>query len=200
MQLRALFSMLITAALLAGAAEAQTPASGSLLVATGELTDRNFAESVLLIIHHGEDGTLGILINRPTSLRPAAVFADIPAIEGYDGTLFLGGPVGPNQLLMLLRAPPAGMLDGPPVVGDVYVSADPAGLDALGEAPADASRVRLYAGHAAWGPGQLETEIGAGAWRVVAGRAEWVFAAEPLDLWRQLARERAELIVDSSRR
>lgn len=200
MRLCSSFLPLITAVLLAGAADAQTPVSGSLLVATSELTDRNFSESVLLIIHHGEDGSLGVLINRPTNLNPAAVFPDEPALERYDGTLFLGGPVGPSRLLMLLRAPAPGLLEGPPVVGDVYVSADPRQLGDIDDAELDATRVRLYAGHAAWGPGQLESEIGAGAWHVVAGRADWVFSIEPRDLWRRLARAGSELVVDSNRR
>ena len=196
MNARTLFSTVLAAALLAGAAGAQAPADGTLLVATSQLTDRNFAESVLLMLHHGEDGSLGILVNRPTNLRPADVFADESPLDDYVGELFLGGPIGPDRLLFLLRAPAPGVLESAPVVDDVYVSADPGVLAALARGPLDPSRARIYAGHAAWGPGQLDAEIAAGSWRIVPGSSAWVFAEQPLALWRELARHTgSELIV-----
>jgi putative transcriptional regulator len=124
------------------------------------------------------------------------VFADEGLIDDYVGELFLGGPVGPDRLLFLLRAPAPDVLESAPVIDDVYVSADPGVLAALVSGPVDPARARIYAGHAAWGPEQLETEIAAGIWRVVPGRAEWVFSEQPLTLWRELARRASgELVV-----
>lgn len=192
-------SLLVALALCAGAAHAQAPAAGSLLVATPDIGDSNFAETVLLVIHHGEDGSLGIFLNRPTNLEPERLFPDAPRLESYDGQLFLGGPIAPKQPLLLLRgAPPAGV-EGPPVLADVYLSADPLVLEALPEERIDPASARIYAGHAAWGPGQLEAEIAAGGWTVVEGSAEIVFTEAPLELWRQLARAAPGLVVDLRR-
>jgi putative transcriptional regulator len=188
------YSIAVAAALFVGTLQAQTPASGTLLVSTA-LTDRNFAESVVLMVHHDDDGSLGILVNRPTNLRPVAVFPEEPTLQKYDGELFLGGPVGPSQPLVLLRAPARGLIEGPPVVGDIYISADLGLLGSFPTASVDSTQVRFYAGHAAWGAGQLAAEIAAGSWHVVSGRADLVFSDEPLELWRRVSRNDAELVV-----
>jgi putative transcriptional regulator len=195
MRTRFLRSIFAAAALIAAAAHAQVPDAGSLLVATPALADPNFAESVLLMVHHDDDGSIGILVNRPTNLDPASVFPDVPALARYQSNLYLGGPVGPTQLLLLLRAPAAGRVQGPPLIDDVYVSADPSVLDGYPEASIDATLVRLYAGHASWGPGQLEDEIARGDWHIVPGRAELVFTGEPLELWRQIGRASEGLVA-----
>jgi len=181
-------------AMLAPAAHAQTPAPGHLLVAAPELESQMFAESVLLIVHHDDDGSLGIFVNRPTNLEPAGVFPDIAALEAYEGALFLGGPIGPRQLLLLLRAPGGFGEDARAVFGDVYLSADPDVLTAL---PAAGAQARVYAGHAAWGPGQLAAEIAAGDWQIVRASADLVFARDPLELWARISRVGAELAVDA---
>ena len=190
-------SILAAASLIAATAQAQVPSAGSLLVATPKLADPNFAESVLLMVHHDDDGSIGVLVNRPTNLDPASVFPDVPALERYQSKLYLGGPVAPSQMLLLLRAPAAGRVEGPPLLDDVYVSADPSVLDEYPEPRFDATLVRLYAGHAAWGPGQLEDEIARGDWYIVPGRADLIFTPEPLELWRQVERSSAGLVARS---
>lgn len=188
-------SALVALALFAGAADAQAPAAGTLLVADPGIGDANFAETVLLLIHHGEDGSLGIFVNRPTNLEPERLFPDAPRIASYDGALFLGGPIAPKQPLLLLRGAPPPGIEGPPVLDGVYLSADPSVLETLPEEHIDATSARIYAGHAAWGPGQLEAEIAAGDWTVIAGNADTVFTDAPLEIWRQLARETPGLVV-----
>jgi putative transcriptional regulator len=184
---------------LGGPVAAQSPTAGSLLVATEDMLDPNFRESVLLILHYGEDGALGVLINRPTNLNPAATFPETATFAGYSGTVFLGGPVGPTQLLMLMRAPAPDLIKGPPVVGDVYIGLDPEGFDAAVAGSSDASRVRFFAGHAAWAPEQLDDEIADGSWRVVPGRADQIFSEDPLSLWEQVVHTEPGLVVDSGR-
>jgi putative AlgH/UPF0301 family transcriptional regulator len=51
----------------------------------------------------------------------------------------------------------------------------------------DDAQLRFYAGHASWGPGQLEEEISAGAWRTVAASASLIFDPDPGSLWDRLA-------------
>ena len=186
--------LVLLAVLATSAAWAQTPAAGVLLVARPELEDPNFAASVLLLVYHDTNGSLGIFLNRPTNLPPSRVFPDIAALADYADTVFLGGPLEPSRVLMLLRDPPPGTADGDPVVDDVYIAADPAVLERYGTR-LDADRVRLYAGHAAWGPGQLQGEIDAGDWSLVPGRADLVFTAEPLELWRATSAQHTGLIA-----
>jgi putative AlgH/UPF0301 family transcriptional regulator len=92
-------------ALIATSAVAQRrgPATGDFLVATREFGDPNFSESVLLVIRHTGDGTIGLLINRPTTLSPAEVFDELGPEADYDGVLYYGGPVLPARVLVLSR-------------------------------------------------------------------------------------------------
>lgn len=179
-------------------AAAQGPAAGVLLVARPALDDPNFAESVVLVIYHDSNGSLGILLNRPTNLRPSRVFSDVEALAGYSDPVFFGGPLEPRQVLVLLRDPPPGTVPGDPLIEDVYITADASVVERLGPR-LGVERVRLYAGHAAWGPGQLQGEIDAGDWSLLPGHVDLVFAAEPLELWRETATRRDALIAGISR-
>lgn len=185
------------ACLLPWSARAQRVATGQLLVAAPEITDANFSETVLLLIHHGDDGSLGIFLNRPTWVVAGDAFPEVPSLTSYEGTLYVGGPIAPTQLLVLIRGGGSPDFAATPVLADVQASAD---LELVALDAAGGSRVRLYAGHAAWAPGQLEEEIEDGSWRVVAGRSDFVFSADPLDLWQTLsASPTGELTVGLSR-
>lgn len=179
---------------------AQSPNQGDLLISSDEMLDPNFAESVLLVLRHDENGSLALLVNRPTELAAADTFPDVEALEDYPGRLFYGGPVLPTRLLLLVRNPPQELADSPRVVDDVYLSGDPELIGELGSwAEAEAS-VRLFAGHAAWAPGQLESEIQEGSWRIVEGRADLVFTTKPLELWEHTSTFGSELVVRASQR
>ncbi|HEX6999544.1 MAG TPA: YqgE/AlgH family protein [Gammaproteobacteria bacterium] len=178
---------LAAAALLAaGAVSAQTIRTGSLLVATPALEDANFAESVVLVLRHDQGGTIGLVVNRVTSLAPAEVFPELAeSLGGYDGRLFRGGPVAPTQLLLLVQGLGAAVVGGPAIVDNVYVTANPEELPELVALSEGDQGLRLYAGHAEWGAGQLAAEVQAGAWRVIDGSADLVFHPEPGRLWRE---------------
>ncbi|HEY8519887.1 MAG TPA: YqgE/AlgH family protein [Gammaproteobacteria bacterium] len=189
--------VLAAAALLAaGAAGAQSLRTGSLLVATPALEDANFAESVVLVLRHDEAGTIGVVVNRVTSLAPADVFPELAEpLAGYDGRLFRGGPVAPTQLLLLVQGLAAAVLGGPAIVDNIYVTADPDLLPELVALSEGDQGLRLYAGHAEWAAGQLAAEIQAGAWQVIDGSADLVFHPEPTRLWREALGQSADAAV-----
>jgi putative transcriptional regulator len=192
--LRAACLILVVLLLATPAAHAQGPAVGVVLVSRPALDDPNFRESVLLLIYHDSNGSLGILLNRPTNLRPSRVFPDVEALAAYSDTVFFGGPLEPSQVLVALRDPPPGTVDGDPVVDDVYITADAAVIESL-SSQLGADRMRVYAGHAAWGPGQLQGEIDSGDWSLMPGNVDLVFAAEPLELWNATATRTDALIA-----
>lgn len=179
----------------AGPVFAVTPATGTLLVATDELRDPRFSETVILLLHYGADGAVGVAINRPTWVDAVESFPGAPIPDDYTGHIYFGGPVAPANLVTLVRIPDSGEIDLDPIVDDVYVGATP---DFLSQAVvvADTDQtLRLYAGYASWDSGQLDREIAAGSWRVVPASAELIFAAEPLELWVELHAPVSELTV-----
>jgi putative transcriptional regulator len=162
--------------------------AGRLLVATPMLGDPNFKRTVVLIVEHeSEQGTLGVVLNRPTKVPVGQVLEPWDDLATSPSVVFSGGPVAPNSALALALVPgtdePVGWhpLDqaAPAMtrLGLVDLDAPPGLL-----APAVAS-LRVYAGYAGWGAGQLMAEIEEGAWYVVQADPADAFSAEPDRLW-----------------
>lgn len=173
--------------LMAAPLEAQTIGNGTLLIASPQLTDVNFTRAVVLVLRHDEDGTLGVVLNKPTNLVPATVFPELAAgFGGYAGHLFRGGPIAPTRLLYLVRGLAAATVTGPEVLDKVFLSIDDASLPDMVRLADGANELRLYAGHAAWATGQLQAEVNAGGWQVLRGTPELVFHADPGRLWNEL--------------
>jgi putative transcriptional regulator len=174
-------------ALSAAPVAAQTIGNGTLLVASPELTDANFARAVVLVLRHDENGTIGVMLNRPTNLLPGVVFPELVENLGtYDGKLFRGGPIAPTRLLYLVRGLAAAAVNGPEVLEKVFLSIDDASLPDMVRLADGTDELRLYAGHAAWVPGQLQAEVGAGGWQILRATPELVFHADPGTLWKEL--------------
>lgn len=168
------------------------PKAGRLLVATPLLGDPNFRRAVVLVVEHEvTEGTLGVVLNRPTQIPVGQVLEQWTDLVSDPSVVFRGGPVSPNSALALALVPgddePLGWraLDGAPSLarlGLLDLDTPPSVL-----APAIAS-LRVYAGYAGWSPGQLKTEIDDGAWHVVSAEPGDVFAGDPDVLWRKVLR------------
>ena len=159
------------------------------LVARRSMGDPRFAQTVLLLVKHGTEGTLGLVINRPTQLLLSQVAPDLKGVGGTKHVVFLGGPVNPEVILYLVRSRSAPE-DGEKVLDDVYFGVTREPLEGLLSGGTPASALRVYAGYAGWGPGQLEAEMARGDWLLVPADASRVFAKDPDHLWRDLIEER----------
>jgi putative transcriptional regulator len=171
--------------------EAET-LSGRLLVATPLLGDPNFRRTVILIVEdEPEEGTLGVVLNRPTEVQVEQVLESWTELVTGPSVVFKGGPVSPNSALALALArgddEPLGWrsLDGSSLtarIGLVDLEAPPELL------AGGITSLRVFAGYAGWGPGQLQAEIEEGAWYVLTGEPTDAFLAEPERLWQQVLR------------
>jgi len=156
-----------------------------LLVASPDLGDPNFRESVILICDHGPSGTLGLVINRPTNLLLSEALPAVPVLKGTAHLLFAGGPVQPDAILMLFRAARA-PADTRTVVDGIHIGGSVKAVeDVLGQPDAQ-HRFRAFAGYAGWGPGQLEWETAQGSWKLVPADPGSVFEKNPGDIWSSL--------------
>jgi putative transcriptional regulator len=161
-------------------------ARGKLLVASGELRDPNFAETVVLLIEHGEEGAMGVVINRATRVKLSELLPKIEGLGQRGDIIYEGGPVERSEILMLLRSEQKPE-DSRVVFRDVYLSASAALLKRLAAEPArEKAPFRVYSGYAGWASGQLEAEVEAGAWHIFPATETAVFASRPADLWREL--------------
>jgi putative transcriptional regulator len=165
---------------------------GRLLVATPLLGDPNFRRTVILIVEdEPEEGTLGVVLNRPTEVEVGQVLESWSDLATGPSVVFKGGPVSPNSALALALArgedEPLGWrsLDGSSLTARIGL----VDLEAPPELLADGiTSLRVFAGYAGWGPGQLQAEIDEGAWYVLPGEPTDAFLAEPERLWQEVLR------------
>lgn len=158
-----------------------------LLLASPELLDPNFIDAVVLLLDVNPEGALGVVLNRPSALPVSEVLAEWGEVVEEPEVLFQGGPVSTDGALAVALASPGG--EG--AVG-FRVVADRLGLLDL-DTPRElvvgtVERLRIFAGYAGWGAGQLEDEIEEGSWYVVPGRPEDVFRLDTGGLWRDVMR------------
>ena len=160
-------------------------AQGKFLVADRRLMDPNFRETVVLLIRYGPDGAVGLVINRPLQLKLSTVLPDIKELDRRKETLYLGGPVEPARILLLVRSanPPEASM---PVFGDVYLSSSQKVLQRLIKKPAKEERFRIFAGYAGWAPKQLESECDRGHWHVLKADTETLFDKKSSEIWQEL--------------
>jgi putative transcriptional regulator len=167
---------------------------GKLILAGPIVKDPNFDRTVVLITEHNEDGAMGLVLNRPSEATVGDAIPDLTWVANADDPIYVGGPVAPNGVIVLAE------WDDP---AQAVVLVD----DDLGFVPGDAEdpdelaaavrRARVYAGHAGWGPGQLEGELAEEAWIVESPRREELFSDDAEGLWpavlRRMGREFALL-------
>lgn len=174
--------------------------TGRLLVATPKLADPNFERAVVLILDHDAEGSLGVVLNRPTPVGVGDVLAPWAALAGVPRVIFQGGPVSLDSALGLAVVPgeprPGG--DGDPLgwrrvhgaIGLIDLEAPPELL------AAELGSLRIFAGYSGWGPGQLQKELADGAWYVVESEPGDVSSPQPEKMWRAvLRRQRNELAM-----
>jgi putative transcriptional regulator len=177
----------------------EPPATGRLLVATPDLRDPSFRGAVVLLLDHDEDGTLGVVLNRPTAIVVSSVLPSWTPHVTPPEVLFEGGPVSRDSALAVARVPgdapePVGFRR---VVGDLGIVDLDTPTDLLGDA---LTGMRVFAGYAGWGAGQLDTELEEQAWYVVDATPADVFSADTSNLRRDvLRRQPGELAWVSTR-
>lgn len=166
--------------------------AGRLLVATPRLDDVNFRRTVVLVVEHvEEEGTLGVVLNRPTEVPVERVLAPWAELVTGPPVIFQGGPVALDGALALaLRRGaevPLGWraLDSVPSMAELGLIDLDAPPQVIGP---ELSGLRVFAGYAGWGAGQLHGEIEEGAWYVLTGEPSDAFQPDPEVLWRRVLR------------
>ena len=156
-------------------------AKGVLLVASPSLQDPNFRQAVVLLVEHGPQGTVGLILNRPTKLLLSEALPDITVLKGTSYRLFAGGPVEASRFLLLFRAKelPA---DARSVFEGVYLGRNPQAIERIITQAKPTETFRAFAGFAAWAPRQLEAEMLLGAWAILPSDSG-IFDQDPAKLW-----------------
>ena len=156
---------------------------GHLLASDRGLTDPNFFQAVVLMVQHDAQGAMGIVLNRPSDARVAALWKKMNAGPcRHAGVLYHGGPCeGP---VMALHDDPR--LADSTILDGVYFASD---REAINELLAkERSLLKIFAGYAGWSDGQLEAELEEGSWLTTPAKREH-FAIDESELWKRVTGE-----------
>jgi putative transcriptional regulator len=159
---------------------------GQILIAAPGLLDPNFRRTVVLVADHGEEGAMGLVLNRPSAVAVSDAAPELEPLVGPGALLSSGGPVQPTTVVILAE------FDDPARAGMTVL--EDIGFVAPGEDLEDLAaiirRARVLVGYAGWAAGQLEAELEREDWLLEPARGEDVFGADPEDLWGRVLRRK----------
>jgi putative transcriptional regulator len=183
-----------------GFAQTHDLAVGKLLVASRDLGDPSFAQTVILLVRYKKDqGTVGLVVNRRTDVPLSRVFQDLKEAKSRTDPVYVGGPVELNSVMALLKAS-IKPEDATRVFNDVYLISSKDVLKATLASGPESSVFHAYAGYAGWTAGQLEHEVELGAWHIMPADASTVFHSDPDSVWPRLIRRTETQIASLGRR
>lgn len=164
-----------------------------LLIASEDMADPRFRQSVVLVTRHGRGNSpLGVIVNRPLKAGLDRIFPELK--QAGQHRLHYGGPVAPGDIVFMLRgetAPEASIT----VAKGLFLSSDIESLLRLLEAPTPVTRLRVFRGFASWAPDQLESEIDRGDWHLLPVDADVLFNEAPDGMWLKLWRRATQVMV-----
>ena len=150
------------------------------------MLDPNFQRTVVLVGEHGDEGAMGVVLNRRTDVTVDEAAPVLTELVDGDDLVHVGGPVQPQAVVVL------GEFDDPERAGVLIFGAVgflPVEVDDATELGVLA-RARVFAGYAGWGPGQLEMELAESAWIVEPAVPDDVFTGDPETLWSAVLRRK----------
>lgn len=169
-------------------------AVGKLLVASRDLSDPIFAQTVILLVHHDAGGVLGLILNRRTKVPLSHVFDKLEAAKDRSDPVFLGGPVEIPAVFALFRSRTK-VEDSEPILNDIYfINSKTVFEKIISTRPASGS-LHVYLGYAGWTNDQLQKEIQVGAWFIFQGDTRTIFDADPNSLWTKMIRKTEQKLV-----
>ena len=140
---------------------------------------------MILLLDHGTQGAVGVVINKPSPIPFSQVLIDPPEQTKWPEKLYWGGPVSSGTLHLLLKTNETseGMRK---MVEDLYWVHDSERLETILKQGWPDGEARVYAGYSGWAPGQLEDEILRGSWKILEADVESVFNPESGKIWKEL--------------
>jgi len=155
------------------------PKQGIILISEPSLNDFYFRQSVVLLAEHNEEGTFGVIINKPVDTQLSDVMKDFP---DFECTLYLGGPVQTDRIFFIHTL--ENIDQSLPIMRGLYWGGNIETIKALilnGKLSPD--DIRFFIGYSGWHPKQLDTEIQEKSWVLSHTTVEEVIHCQPDKLW-----------------
>jgi putative transcriptional regulator len=166
----------------------------TLLVASRDLEDPNFAKTVILLVHYDAESVLGLIINRHTDVPVARLFDGLKAAKTREDSIYLGGPVEISTVFALLSSPDK-LKGAAPVFGEVYLISTKMMLEKTMATGPDPESFHVYMGYAGWTNDQLRKEVALGMWYIFQADADSVFDSNPDSLWLRMIKKTEQTLA-----
>ena len=139
------------------------PARGKVLISEPFLCDHMFGRSVILLVDHTQDGTMGLVMNKPLPLFLNDLLSEIDCRE--DIPIYKGGPISTDTLFYLHTL--ENIADSLPIANGFYLNGDFAAIKQfMAEGNSIKGKIRFFLGYSGWESGQLKQEIEENTWLV----------------------------------
>jgi putative transcriptional regulator len=171
-------------------AQQDLPANGLFLIAKPTLLDPNFVKTVVLVTQTEDASTVGVIINRPSSLKLAQILPPEFATQNYRDPLYFGGPVLRQAIVAVFRSDTVPAAAAFHVLKNIYLTMHGENLKLLLANPG--AQFRLYAGFSGWAPSQLESEFMRDGWFVLPADEALLFRRNTDGLWEELVERAAQ--------
>ena len=146
---------------------------GQLLVAAPILHDPNFHRTVVLVAEHGEEGAMGLVLNRPTDTAVGDALPELALLAGEEDPVYVCGPDALESVLAVAE------LDDPDDASELLFGT----VGFVQDTDVPVLRGRVYVGYAGWSAGQLEAELEEESWLVLPAEPDDIFSNDPDGLW-----------------
>lgn len=161
---------------------------GTLLVASPSLFETPFRKAVILIIQSNQNGTFGVVLNRPADEKIKYAWQELTGSNDGDANIVHGGPIG-GPVFAIHQHHSIAELEMP---GGIFVTAQSDKFQQLVQQ--DESRYRIVFGVAGWQEGQLGQELDEGMWYKIRGDAEQIFD-DPDWMWEKSIRRYGQQVL-----
>jgi len=163
-------------------------AAGKLLVASRDLADPNFVETVVLLVRYDAQGVVGLVLNRRTNVPLSRLFKGLKAAEDRSDPVYLGGPVETPAVFSLFQS--SAKIDGAERIFEgVYLISSKTLFEQTISTKPDPGVFHVYLGYAGWNRDQLRKEVELGAWFILPADTSAIFNSDPDSLWPQMIRK-----------
>ena len=174
--------------------------SGYFLISEANMPDRDFFQTVVLILEHNQNGAFGLIVNRCTRLCLGDINERITSLRAQAMPIYMGGPVQQNYLFLLHSEMPEGHEPSAAALqplNGVFFEPSFANVEKYFEEDHWASipiddrpKIHLFLGYAGWSTTQLEHEIRIGSWMYHPAQTQIIFHPDPADGWRAALRQK----------
>ncbi len=158
------------------------PKSGRVLISEPFLPDYYFNRAVVLLVEHNDEGSLGVVMNKPTTEIVSDVIEDFP---NFDSVLYLGGPVETEKIFFIHTRPDLfedshAINDELSWGGDIEELKELILLDLI-----RVDEVRIFLGYSGWNEDQLDAELKENSWLVSEIATDNLLNTKSEYLWKE---------------